>query len=129
MDANGAGSPLRRGAGTGPRWGRAGQAPSSRSRSPWRSSFQAETHVVFALGYKFEPAEVRIKPGDTVRWENREKVQYHSVYFAALNDPVQDYFFPGESRERTFDKAGTYDYICEPHWESHRMGGRVLVGE
>jgi plastocyanin len=90
---------------------------------------QAETHVVFALGYKFEPAEVRIKPGDTVRWENREKVQYHSVYFAALNDPVQDYFFPGESRERTFDKAGTYDYICEPHWESHRMGGRVLVGE
>lgn len=30
----------------------------------------AETHVVTAIGMKYEPLVVKIAPGDTVRWEN-----------------------------------------------------------
>ena len=54
-----------------------------------------------------------------------------SVYYSLYGhmEPIGDYFFPGESRERTFDKPGTYPYICEPHYESHGMKGVVHVVE
>lgn len=94
------------------------------------AAVSSETHVVLAKDYRFDPGEIQITVGDTVRWENREKVQYHSVHFPQIEgDPVQDYFWPGESRERTFNQAGTYDYICEPHWETHKMRGVVKVIE
>jgi plastocyanin len=88
----------------------------------------AETHVVITKGMQFVPAEITVKAGDVVRWENRERTQYHSVFFKDLPDEkVNDYFFPGESRERTFATPGTYSYLCEPHWESHKMVGVVRV--
>jgi plastocyanin len=75
----------------------------------------AETVVVIIKDYKFTPQEVTVKPGDTVRWENHEKRQYHSVWFEAAGDPEPDYFFPEESYERTFDAAGEMPYRCGPH--------------
>lgn len=90
---------------------------------------ESETVVVAAEKYAFVPPEIIIKPGTRVRWENREKRQYHSVYFKQLGDKPGDYFFPGESRERVFDTPGTYHYICEPHWHSHGMTGIVHVVE
>jgi len=88
-----------------------------------------ETVTVVVKDYKFQPDDITVKAGTTVRWENREKRQYHSVRFEALGDPEGDYFFPGEFRERTFVQPGTYDYICEPHFESHKMKGVVHVVE
>ena len=88
-----------------------------------------EVVVVIAKKYAFEPAEITIKPGTRVRWENHEKRQYHSVYFEQLGDEPGDYFFPGESREKVFDTPGKFPYICEPHWESHGMTGVVNVVE
>ena len=76
--------------------------------------------------YGFHPQELTIKAGTTVRWINREKRQYHSVWFKELGDPKPDYFFPGESYERTFKKLGTYHYRCGPHPE---MTGTVHVVE
>lgn len=89
----------------------------------------AETHVVVAKGFRFEPEEITIRVGDTVRWENSEKRQFHSISFSGGGDTAADYFFPGEIRERTFDKPGTYPYTCEPHLESHKMKGVVHVVE
>lgn len=89
----------------------------------------AETHLVVAKGFRFEPEEITIKVGDTVRWENLEKRQFHSISFSGAGDTAADYFFPGETRERTFDKPGTYPYTCEPHLESHKMKGVVRVVE
>ena len=88
-----------------------------------------ETVVVIAKEYGFEPAELTVKAGTRVRWENHEKRQYHSAFFAQLGDKPGDYFFPGESRERVFDTPGSYPYICEPHVESHDMKGVVHVIE
>ena len=88
-----------------------------------------DTVVVAVEAYAFVPAEITIKPGTKVRWENREKRQYHSVYFEQLGDPTGDYFFPGESRERVFETAGEFPYICEPHWKPHGMQGVVHVVE
>jgi len=74
--------------------------------------------------FSFDPPEVTIKAGGTVRWTNMEKRQYHSVWFEAAGDPEADYFFPGESYERTFDAPGDYPYRCGPH---PRMTGVVHV--
>lgn len=94
------------------------------------SSVQAEETVVVAIEkYAFVPAEITIKPGTRVRWENRNKRQYHSVYFEQLGDKAGDYFFPGESRERVFNETGSFPYICEPHWDTHGMTGVVHVAE
>ncbi len=94
------------------------------------SSALAEDVVIVAVEkYQFVPAEITVKPGTRVRWENRDKRQYHSVYFEELGDKEGDYFFPGESRERVFDNPGSFSYICEPHWKTHGMKGVVNVVE
>lgn len=95
---------------------------------PWHAG-AGETVLVKVEKYAFDPIEITIKPGTKVRWENREKRQYHSVYFEQLGDKPGDYFFPGESRERVFDEVGSFPYICEPHWETHGMKGIVHVVE
>jgi hypothetical protein len=57
-------------------------------------------------------------------WENREKRQYHSVWFEALGEEEPDYFFPEENYEREFKQTGTFPYRCGPH---PKMTGTVHV--
>ena len=76
------------------------------------------------LKFKFIPQEITIKAGTTVRWTNKEKRQYHSVWFEQAGDPEPKYFFPGETFERTFDQPGVYPYRCGPH---PKMTGTVVV--
>ena len=94
-----------------------------------QAAFAGETVTVLAKDYRFQPEEISVRVGDTVRWENQEKRQYHSVFFETLGDKQGDYFFPGEVREKTFLEPGDYHYICEPHYESHKMQGIVHVAE
>ena len=85
---------------------------------------EAAEIVVVIKKMKFQPQQVTIKKGDTIRWENREYRQYHSVWFEQLGEPEPDYFFPDESYERKFDTAGDFPYRCGPHPE---MTGLVRV--
>jgi plastocyanin len=86
----------------------------------------AGTSVVIIEKMKFIPQEITIKRGESVHWINREKRQYHSVWFEKAGDPEPDYFFPDESYTRTFDSVGSFDYRCGPHPE---MTGVVHVVE
>ena len=74
--------------------------------------------------FQFVPQEITVNIGDTVRWTNKEKRQYHSVWFEQSGDPEPEYFFPGESYVRLFDKAGSFPYHCGPH---PKMTGTVHV--
>jgi plastocyanin len=65
----------------------------------------------------FEPQWLKIAPGTTVKWTNNEKRTSHSVRFQPEDVPESDRLFPGESWQRTFDRPGTYKYICGPHPE------------
>ncbi len=76
------------------------------------------------LKFEFIPQEITVKAGSTVRWTNNEKRQYHSVWFEQAGDPEPQYFFPGETFERNFDKPGVYPYRCGPH---PKMTGTVVV--
>jgi plastocyanin len=86
----------------------------------------AETVEVGIQDYKFTPAEVTIRVGDSVQWTNREKRTSHSVLFPAENGLESERLFPDESWQRRFPTAGRYDYTCGPHPE---MKGVVIVGE
>jgi plastocyanin len=77
-------------------------------------------------GYTYQPAEVTIRVGDSVRWTNHEKRTSHSVLFPREGGLESERMFPQESWQRRFEKPGRYDYHCGPHPE---MKGVVVVGE
>jgi plastocyanin len=87
-------------------------------------SVQAEEHQVIIKKFKFIPAEITIKAGDSITWQNEEKRQYHSVWFEQSGEPETDYFFPGETYSKSFNEAGSLPYRCGPHPE---MTGIVNV--
>lgn len=80
--------------------------------------------VVIIKDFRFVPQDVTIKTGQTIRWENQEKRQYHSVWFEALGEEESDYLFPEDSYQRRFDTVGDFPYRCGPHPE---MIGSVSV--
>jgi quinohemoprotein ethanol dehydrogenase len=72
--------------------------------------------------YSFSPTRVSVPVGTTITWQNMGSV----IHTATENGrKFQTGDIPaGESRSVTFDTAGTYTYICDPHpW----MIGQVVV--
>lgn len=86
----------------------------------------ADTVEVSLYKMAFIPAQITINKGDTIRWLNKEKRQYHSVWFEQLGEPEGEYFFPEESVTKTFNDVGVFPYRCGPHPE---MTGTVTVKE
>ena len=83
--------------------------------------------IVIIKDFKFVPQEITIQKGQILRWENREKRQYHSVWFEMLDEEEPEgYLFPEDSYEREFTQAGSFPYRCGPHPE---MTGIVKVTE
>ncbi len=76
--------------------------------------------------YKYDPPELKVKVGTTVKWVNQEKRTSHSILFTGPGGFESDRIFPGESWQRVFDKPGTYVYTCGPHPE---MKGKIEVAE
>jgi len=86
----------------------------------------SDENLVIIKDFKFIAQEITIQRGATVRWENREKRQYHNVWFEALGEEEPDYIFPDESYERKFPDSGSFPYRCGPH---PKMTGVVHVTE
>jgi plastocyanin len=85
-----------------------------------------DTVEVRIADYKYDPAELKVKVGTTVRWINGEKRVSHSILFLGPEGFESERIFPGESWSRTFDKPGRYPYRCGPHAE---MKGAVEVSD
>ena len=83
-----------------------------------------EAPLVIIDKFKFIPQEITIKRNQTLRWENHEKRQYHSVWFETSGEEESDYIFPDENYERVFKATGTFPYRCGPH---PKMTGIVHV--
>jgi plastocyanin len=81
----------------------------------------ATTKVSMVKSYRFDPATIRIKAGDTVTWTNNDNFT-HTVKVDGEPDHKVG---RGDSVSITFDTAGTYDYECTLH--SHDMHGTVIV--
>jgi plastocyanin len=81
----------------------------------------ATTEVQMVKSYRFDPKVIEIKAGDTVTWTNEDNFT-HTVEVEGQEDHKVE---QGESVEITFDKPGTYDYVCTLH--SQDMDGTVIV--
>ena len=74
-----------------------------------------------AKSYRFDPKAIEVKAGDTVTWTNNDNFT-HTVKVDGRADHKVG---RGDSVSITFDKAGTYHYVCTLH--SHDMHGTVIV--
>jgi plastocyanin len=88
----------------------------------------------------FDPIGIRIEPGQSIRWTNRDPGNAHTTtaYHPSLFDRPQriplrakawnsDYLLPNESFAVTLTVPGVYDFYCIPH-EHAGMVGRIIVG-
>eukprot|EP00898_Chlorokybus_atmophyticus_P002455 jgi/Chlat1/320/Chrsp1S03187 len=83
----------------------------------------------------FEPSSVTVKAGETITWQNNVGFP-HNVVFDEDEVPAgvnvdalshEDYAnAPGETFSVKLDKAGTYEYYCEPH-RGAGMKGQITV--
>ena len=77
-------------------------------------------------GRVFDPVEVTIEVGTTVRWINTDN-EFHTVTAGTRDNPTGLFdapLDPGEEFSYTFDEPGTYEYHCIPHFG---MDGVVIV--
>ncbi|WP_266076745.1 plastocyanin/azurin family copper-binding protein [Haladaptatus caseinilyticus] len=81
----------------------------------------------------FEPAELQISPGTTVKWVWESNT--HNVVPESQPDGAgwkgsgseSETFDSGHTYEHTFDTEGSYEYFCAPH-KSAGMTGSIQVG-
>jgi plastocyanin len=81
----------------------------------------ATDHVQMAKSYRFDPKAIEIKAGDSVTWTNNDNFT-HTV---KVEDGPDHKVGRGDSVTITFEKPGTYHYVCTLH--SHDMHGQVIV--
>jgi plastocyanin len=81
----------------------------------------ATTAVSMAKSYRFDPQTIEIDAGETVTWTNNDNFT-HTVKIDGRGDHKVG---RGESVSITFDKPGTFHYVCTLH--SHDMHGTVIV--
>lgn len=69
--------------------------------------------TVSISNFTFAPPVLSIKAGDSVTWRNDDGAP-HAVAFHD-GSPGAPSLAPGTSFRRTFDRPGTYDYVCAFH--------------
>ena len=107
------------------------------------------SQTVEVEGRSFEPSQLRVFVGDTVRWVNTDNNR-HSVsantsahaqgesFDSGVNCPggllFRNCLEPGETFSHTFNRVGTFTYRCRIHgsdtsFADCRMCGQVIVRE
>ena len=75
----------------------------------------------------FEPKELTISAGDTVKWVNNKLAPHNAVVEGNASLSHKGLVFaPGESFTTTFNEPGEYTYYCEPH-RGAGMVGKIIV--
>ena len=64
--------------------------------------------------FAFDPADVKVKTGDTVTWTNEDSVG-HDVTADSFKSGEPGGMGQGDTFEYTFKEAGSFDYICSVH--------------
>lgn len=77
-------------------------------------------NTVIIQGYNFQPSELTVQKGETVKWINKDSVQ-HTATGASFDSGLLG---KDKTFEHTFNEAGTFDYICTPH---PYMKGKIIV--
>lgn len=81
---------------------------------------EVTTAAVTIKSFAFSPATLTVKAGTTVTWTNQDSATHDVKGDAFASEPLSQ----GETFSFTFDKAGSYDYICSFH---PSMTGKIIV--
>jgi len=83
---------------------------------------QTDIITVAIKNFSFNPAELQVKKGTVVIWQNEDSAP-HTIKFSDFSSEV---ISRGQSYEHQFNSVGTSDYICSIH---PSMKGKIIVGE
>ncbi len=83
-----------------------------------------QTVKVDIAGFKYVPASVKIKVGDTVTWTQVDTVKHTVTIVTGPENFDSGLLTSGQTYSHTFTKPGTYSYKCTPH---PNMRGEVIV--
>ena len=86
----------------------------------------AETHVVHMKNNLFDPAQVDIEIGDTVKWVNNEGT-IHQVTINGVSNGVSPNLGLDQEWSYTFNTNGTYQVRCSFHSASFSSGMVMTV--
>ncbi len=98
--------------------------PVSKPAEQTAPSGQPQTVKVDIVGFKYVPASVKIKVGDTVTWTQVDSVQHTVTIVSGPESFDSGLLKAGQTFSYTFTKPGTYSYKCTPH---PNMRGEVIV--
>lgn len=97
------------------------------------TAFGAE---VVITGFGFEPKNIEVAAGETIKWTNKGSLA-HTVTSGenCLKDEQfgSPFLFPEKSKpeksvfEKKFDTPGVYQYFCKTHCKGEHMTGTVTV--
>jgi plastocyanin len=77
-------------------------------------SASAEEVAVGQAGKTFNPGDVKVHVGDSVKFNNDDTVT-HAVLVHGPAETNLGQIKPGDAKSVTFDQAGTYDVKCAIH--------------
>jgi len=81
--------------------------------------------VITISEYQFSPMSVTVKAGQSVEWKNGGNVAHTVTETTTPHTFASADINPGQSYTQTFDKPGTYNYVCSIHPD--RMHGTIVV--
>jgi plastocyanin len=84
---------------------------------------QPETREIAIASFAFSPASVTVKAGTTIKWTNNDSAP-HSIASSDGKFTGSSVLSKGNAYQFTFDKPGTYNYICGIH---PSMSGTIIV--
>lgn len=93
----------------------------------------AETYTVKMGSDKgalvFEPKEITVKPGDTIKWINNKAYPHNIVVQGQAELSHKKLLVkPAAVVESTFTEPGEYSYFCTPHRGAGMIGKVVVQG-
>ncbi len=91
--------------------------------APDDAGTSGSTNQVSIDGFAFMPAEIDVAAGTNVTWTNQESAE-HSIKDQGDLFAESEALAEGESFSFTYDKPGTYPYVCGIH---PYMKGTVTV--
>ncbi len=87
----------------------AAPSPSVNPTTPAEGGAGAVSEVTIkASNWKFEPAEIRVKAGDTLKLTLQNTQGVHGIEIGDLNVALKN----NETKEILLDKAGNYEFHC-----------------
>lgn len=80
---------------------------------PARAAMDGQLHEIEIRGFKFRPASLEVRPGDTIRWTNRDSAPHDATATDGSWRTVT--LRKGDSAEVTVTADMSTDYICSIH--------------